>query len=250
MDVLQIKIIVPLVAAHFLSDFVLQTDSDVKQKNKVKVFIKHIFFVTGVSYLFLGLFDNYLIPIVILITHSSIDLIKLKIKKDNIWIFLSDQLAHLLAIIFISINANFFLDNAVNFFWEINLGDNYYLVLLLITSVIIVTKFNGIVIGYLIKALQVKIFKIDANSDSLPQTGRIIGYLERFIILISVLMNVPAIIGFLITAKSILRYAEIKSENDKLFVEYILIGTLLSFALGISISYLTYESIKAMKVIL
>lgn len=63
-------------------------------------------------------------------------------------------------------------------------------------------------------------------------------------------MNVPAIIGFLITAKSILRYAEIKSENDKLFVEYILIGTLFSFALGISISYLTNESIKAMKVIL
>lgn len=85
MDVLQIKIIVPLVAAHFLSDFVLQTDSDVKQKNKVKVFIKHIFFVTGVSYLFLGLFDNYLIPIVILITHSSIDLIKLKIKKDEVY---------------------------------------------------------------------------------------------------------------------------------------------------------------------
>ncbi len=63
-------------------------------------------------------------------------------------------------------------------------------------------------------------------------------------------MNVQAIIGFLITAKSILRYAEIKSENDKLFVEYILIETLFSFTLGISISYLTNESIKAMKVIL
>ncbi|MEP0862503.1 MAG: DUF3307 domain-containing protein [Ignavibacterium sp.] len=250
MDVLQIKILVSLVAAHFLSDFVLQTDLDVKQKNKVKYFIKHIFFVTSVSYLLLGGFDNYLIPIFILITHSLIDLIKLKIKNDNLWIFLSDQLAHLSVIIFISINAHFFLDTTRKFFWVIYFGENYYQVLLLLTAVILVTKFSGVMIGYLIKPLQIKIFQSEVNNEDLPQTGKIIGYLERLIILISVLMNVPAIIGFLITAKSILRYSEIKSDKDKLFVEYILIGTLLSFALGISLSYLAFESINAIKVML
>lgn len=64
------------------------------------------------------------------------------------------------------------------------------------------------------------------------------------------MMNVTALIGFLITAKSILRYSEIKSENDKLFVEYILIGTLLSFSLRITFSYLAQESINYLKIVL
>ncbi|AFH49475.1 Hypothetical protein IALB_1768 [Ignavibacterium album JCM 16511] len=250
MDSIKIKILIPLVAAHFLSDFVLQTDLDVKQKKKLKIFLKHISLVTSVSYLFLGLFYNYLIPVFILITHSLIDLIKLKVKKDNIWIFLSDQFLHIIILIFVSSNHTYFTDTSDQFSWEKYFGKDYYSVLLLITSSIIITKFSGILIGYLIKPLQSKIFKEAQSNNNLPQTGKIIGYLERFIILISVLMNVPAIIGFLITAKSILRYAEIKSENDKLFVEYILIGTLFSFALGISISYLANESITAMKVII
>jgi hypothetical protein len=61
-------------------------------------------------------------------------------------------------------------------------------------------------------------------------------------------MNVSALIGFFVTAKSILRYAEIKSDDGKLFVEYILIDILLSFSLGITFSYLTLESINFLKV--
>lgn len=250
MDGLQIKIFVSLFAAHFLCDFVLQTDLDVKEKNKTKIFIKHILLITIISYLFLGLFKNYLIPIFILITHSIVDFIKLKIKKDNIWIFLTDQLAHILIIIFISFNTTFFTDTSNQFFWEKYFGKDYYLVSFFVGSLIIVTKFSGILISYLIKPLQTKIYRKAQSENNLPQTGKIIGYLERFIILISLLMNAPALIGFLITAKSILRYAEIKSENDKLFVEYILIGTLFSFALGLSFSYLTYESIRTLKSIL
>ncbi|MFN3871940.1 MAG: DUF3307 domain-containing protein [Ignavibacterium sp.] len=251
MDSLQIKILVPLIAAHFLGDFILQTDQDVKEKNKTLTFVKHLFIITILSYLLLGLFDNYLIAVFILVTHTIIDIIKLKIKKDNIWIFLTDQSAHIFVLIIISINAKFFIDKNPEFFWEIYFGKNYYLVLALFTSIVILTKFSGILIGYIIKPLQAKIFKAgEGLNNNLPQTGKLIGYLERFIILISILMDVPAIIGFLITAKSILRYAEIKSENDKLFVEYILIGTLFSFALGISLSYLTYKSIEALKIML
>lgn len=100
----------------------------------------------------------------------------------------------------------------------------------------------------MIKTLQSKIK--GESSNNLPQNGKIIGYLGRFIILISVLMNVPAIRGFLIKAKSILRYAENKNESDKLFVEYILIGTLYSFAMGITTTYLTYESIRKINLML
>ena len=46
-------------------------------------------------------------------------------------------------------------------------------------------------------------------------------------------------IGFLIAAKSILRYGEIRSHYDKKRAQYIIIGTLLSFTLGILVAVVT-----------
>lgn len=251
MNSLQLKILISLLAAHFLVDFVLQTDKDVKQKSRFLIFAKHIILLGILSYLFLGVFDNLTIVLSILITHTVIDLVKLKIRNDNVWIFISDQFAHIVVLIIIVININTFLSDKNKFFWEEYLGNSYYLILVVIISLIVVTKFSGILINFMLKPLQSNIFIFEENNNlSLPQTGKIIGYIERFIILLSILMNVPALIGFLITAKSILRYSEIKSENDKLFVEYILIGTLLSFSFGITFSYLTQQSINYLKVML
>lgn len=87
-------------------------------------------------------------------------------------------------------------------------------------------------------------FKDENNNKDEIKTGRVIGYLERFAILILFLANLPTIVGFLITAKSILRYGEIKNNNDKVMVEYVLIGTLLSFAIGITIALLTIETLN------
>ncbi|MCL6494699.1 MAG: DUF3307 domain-containing protein [Ignavibacterium sp.] len=245
------KILITLLASHFLVDFVLQTNKDVKRKNKFLIFTKHIFLISILSYLFLGLFENYIIVLFILITHTVIDIVKLKFRNENIWIFIADQIAHIAVLLFIAININIFLNDGDEFFWEKFFGNNYYLILLLLSSLIVITKFSGILISFVLKPLQSKIFNSERSDYiNLPQTGKIIGYLERFIILISVLMDISALIGFLITAKSILRYAEIKSEDDKLFVEYILIGTLLSFSLGITFSYLTQELLNFLKVIL
>lgn len=251
MDSLQLKIFIPLIASHFLVDFTLQTDKDVIQKGRFLIFAKHIILLGILSYLLLGVFNNFVIVLSILLTHTLIDLVKLKIRNDNISIFIADQLAHIAVLIIIVINNNIFLENESRFFWEECFGNNYYLILLVLTSLIIVTKFSGIIINFVLKPLQSKIFKYEENDNiNLPQTGKIIGYIERFIILLSIMMDVPALIGFLITAKSILRYSEIKSENDKLFVEYILIGTLLSFSLGITFSYLAQESINYLKIVL
>jgi hypothetical protein len=52
-----------------------------------------------------------------------------------------------------------------------------------------------------------------------------IGWLERFVILTAVLLQSPATIGLVLTAKSIVRYPQIDSPG---FAEYFLVGTLLS----------------------
>lgn len=60
-------------------------------------------------------------------------------------------------------------------------------------------------------------------------TGRVIGMIERLFIYIFTLSGQFAAIGFILTAKGIVRYHEFE---DRTFAEYVLIGTLLSALLA------------------
>jgi hypothetical protein len=62
----------------------------------------------------------------------------------------------------------------------------------------------------------------------LASAGKWIGICERMLILTFVLMQQYTAIGFLMTAKSILRFSE-KEANTQLKTEYVLVGTLVSF---------------------
>lgn len=70
--------------------------------------------------------------------------------------------------------------------------------------------------------------------------GRVIGYYERLLIYVFVLAGAPTAIGFLVAAKSILRFGEIRNAKDRKNAEYILIGTLMSFAYALLVAYGTY----------
>ena len=240
MNDMLIQILVPLLTAHFLADFILQTDEDVKRKQSILVFGKHIVLVTLLSYLLVGSWNCFTIPLVILISHALIDLLKRTIKKESITIFMIDQFAHLFIILALSIYMqNKLMQKVSNLFWFDTWGSVYLKILVIVIAIILVTKFSSIIISYIIKPFQAKIFKSEINNKEEIKTGRIIGYLERIIILVLFIAEIPAVVGFLIAAKSILRYAEIKNEKDKVMVEYVLIGTLLSFAIGISIAFIT-----------
>lgn len=240
-----IQILIPLLAAHFLGDFIFQTDKDVRNKKSYLIFGKHIIIVTILSYILAGVWNSLLIPIIILLSHLIIDSLKKSFKNDSLLLFGLDQSAHYLVIILLS----FYLSDKIkteyiNLYWNNLFGNNYLRLLTIVTSIILVTKFSGIIISYIIKPFQIKIFKDENNNKDEINTGRVIGYLERFAILILFLANLPTIVGFLITAKSILRYGEIKNNNDKVLVEYVLIGTLLSFAIGITIALLTIKTLN------
>jgi len=64
-------------------------------------------------------------------------------------------------------------------------------------------------------------------SEQLQNAGLYIGWLERFMVVTALLLQSPATVGLILTAKSIARYPEFKSER---FAEYFLIGTLLSIS--------------------
>lgn len=60
--------------------------------------------------------------------------------------------------------------------------------------------------------------------------GRTIGMFERVIIFTLVLLGEYSAIGFLITGKSIIRFAQ---SNEKIRSEYVLVGTMASYAVAI-----------------
>lgn len=66
----------------------------------------------------------------------------------------------------------------------------------------------------------------------------IIGYAERLLIYVFVLASAPTAIGFLVTAKFIFRFGEVTGDERRAHAEYVIIGTLVSFAYAVTLSYL------------
>jgi len=75
-----------------------------------------------------------------------------------------------------------------------------------------------------------------AESDSRMNAGRVIGYLERAIIVILVRCNQASGVGFVLAAKSVARFKEL--EGDREFAEVYLIGTLMSTAIALGVPLL------------
>ena len=70
-----------------------------------------------------------------------------------------------------------------------------------------------------------------SSDNDLLNAGRLIGNIERILTLTLLLMSQYEVIGFLIAAKSILRFEGVKTSKT----EYVLIGSLLSFGVAIII---------------
>jgi len=76
------------------------------------------------------------------------------------------------------------------------------------------------------------------DEPGLVRGGRIIGMAERLLIYVFVLAGAPSAIGFLVTAKSLFRFGEVNGKQQRRHAEYIIIGTLVSFAYAVTLSYL------------
>lgn len=79
------------------------------------------------------------------------------------------------------------------------------------------------------------------EQNSVPNAGKFVGILERWIILYMLIVQEFSAIGFVLVAKSVARYERISKETR--FAEYYLLGTLLSTLLVLviySIFYIVY----------
>ncbi len=234
------RIFIGLMAAHFLGDFVFQSYGLVKNKKKIGFLLLHTGLVAILSWLVCGYLALWLIPVGVLLLHTCLDYCKSHFFEDGLTVFLLDQLFHvavLWGLVMLIMNISMF-DNDVSI-WSDIFGTTYWSVLIIVTGFIVAIRFSGFVIKYIVAPFEKELKNKNGFVKGLSNGGMWIGWLERFLIMLLYLTGQGLGIGFLIAAKSILRYGEVKDQKDKMQAEYIIIGTLTSFGFGILTAFLT-----------
>ena len=221
-----------LLAAHVVADFVLQTDWVVAQKAKRWGMVLHIGSLTAVTIVALG-GTPWPVLALVLGSHLLMDLIKTFLLKDTFRNFTLDQAVHLAAII---LAASLMPDAVSAGFWgrlPADQQNGYFSLLAGITAVALAVPAGGIVIG---KAMAGYVGF--GGTDGLPKAGQYIGWIERGLILLFILIGQPEGVGLLLAAKSILRFSDVNQTHIRAHTEYVILGTLLSFAwaLGVAVA--------------
>lgn len=218
--------LVLLILAHLLADFVFQTNWMVAHKRQPAVLALHGAIVFGFTLAALG--GQPWLALGITGAHLVIDAIKLHLAPDTLLTYLLDQAAHLGTLI---IAAQF----ATQGVWQ-EIPPDLITIALLASGGIVATLAGAPAVGKLMAP-----YRITASPDGLENAGQIIGLLERAVIFGMVLIGEPTGIGFLIAAKSILRF-DTASRNQKVS-EYVIIGTLASFGWALAAAYATVHAI-------
>ncbi len=221
---------VRLILAHLIGDFVLQSKSWVNEKEKLGFRSPKIYlhgFIHGVLVLLvLWNLSYWALALVIAIIHVVIDLMKQHFQKENSksrW-FLIDQSLHLVSIF--ALWFLFFYPNlSLTFIFENNLFWVY------LTAIVFLTVACGIAIQLMLENWTSYINF--SKAESLPNAGKYIGILERLLVFTFVVSGHWEAIGFLVAAKSVFRFGDLKDSGNRKLTEYILIGTLLSFGIAI-----------------
>lgn len=225
--------------AHLIGDFILQTNKMVRHKKRLKyrswVLYFHSILHGVLIYLFTAQWLSFAVPLLVIVSHTLIDIWKLN-KPDNIKSFLIDQLLHITALVVLY----FIYQAGYNHTREILVHFwNHKQAWAIMTGYIIIIWPAGILIGLLTQRWRNDIeLQFEKNRQSLADAGKWIGIFERILVYTFIITNQFAGIGFLITAKSILRFNETKKESGRKEAEYILIGTFISFACSIIIGLL------------
>lgn len=215
-----------LLFAHVIADFILQTDKMVATKRSLVTMTLHAALVLASAQATLGHITAPAL-LALALAHIAIDAIKTYGGFRSFTAFALDQLAHLITICAVAYLAPTL--------WESGAWSDIpnALPLMAIATGLIITLYTG---QHGI-ALFMRPHNIRHRNNGLRDGGRQIGLLERGLIFLFILTGHPIGVGFLIGAKSILRFGT--ASRDQRTAEYVIIGTLASFGWAIAAALFT-----------
>lgn len=220
-----------LLAAHWIGDFGLQTRWMVAHKRNPAVLALHCGLHALITWGLVQEWGLWQLPLAIGLMHAAIDAGKLALPKTATS-FIADQILHVASLAALTL-------------WMLHQGwiDESNFDPLFARESILLGGFLATTLGagFLIEHMMDKMMGQNPQLQEIlvggiRGGGSQIGFLERSLIFVLILTGEPNGIGFLIAAKSILRFEEAKRQP---VAEYILIGTLWSFGLAIALSGLT-----------
>lgn len=232
--------LIKLILAHFIGDFLLQPKSWLEEKETLRLkslkLYLHVIIHGVIAILLLWNISQWRVVLWIMASHLIIDLIKVYVqnaehKADR---FLAGQLMHIASVIGIWI---WFFKPELNVIWLESTNFWVYMAALIFITVVSGVMMQELMSGWS-RALN------DSNEESLNNAGKYIGILERIFVFVFVLTDNWEGIGFLLAAKSVFRFGDLKESKDRKLTEYILIGTLLSFSIAAGVGMLVLQLIE------
>lgn len=231
-----VMIFLQLLCAHIVADFYLQSHKMCMHKMQLQTGhgwmcqIGHAFMHGLLAYIFVLDWTNWLLPLLVFVSHLIIDILKdiclskIQYKPNDVrsnWecvLFVIDQALHILVIWMLLKYVDIAANTAI-----CNILDTK--IMSYVVAYLIVVKPTSILIGKFTQRWQTVLL----DSKGLHDAGMWIGYAERILALTFMLLGTYEALGFLIAAKSLLRF----QETDTKRTEYVLIGTLLSFGVAV-----------------
>lgn len=219
-------LLLQLLLTHLIGDFLLQPTNWVKAKKRLKIAAPQLYLHVLVhGLLVFTLTNSWEIALTVLSVHYLIDLTKLYFQQDKTernWFFI-DQLLHLISLLVIWMifeNPAIALDTV-----------NQQRLLIYATAVILISYPASIILKQVLSLWSPSAEK--EGEKTLANAGQYIGIIERILVFVFIVTNHWEAIGFLLAAKSVFRFGDLKRAKDRRLTEYILVGTLLSFGLAI-----------------
>lgn len=236
-------LLLQLLLAHLIGDFFLQPTQWVRDKEKKKFKSKYLY-LHALIHVFLIIIivaevEIFLPAVIIGIVHLLIDGLKLVLQTKSTkrtWFFV-DQILHILSLIIVWMIISKIEFNPALFKDPKLIGLITAILFLMLPTSFIIKNFiakwtptSGEIVG------EGSAYK---TGQTLEDAGQWIGMMERLLILVFILVGKWEGVGFLLAAKSIFRFGDLKESKDRKLTEYVLIGTLLSFsiAIGVGIIY-------------
>ncbi len=241
------EFVLSLLAAHMLGDYVLQTNRMALGKRRVSILMLHALTHGALVYLLAGRWGAWSVPLVVALTHAAIDRLKAGMARPGALALVLDQAAHVVVMGALA----FWIDAARDHsYWAVVISPEIARAWVMISGAILTIRVGGVFIGmwvqpYLREIEQARgAVAIAPLSRGLTRGGGTIGQWERALIFLMVGVGQPGGIGFLIAAKSIFRFGELKDKENRMEAEYITIGTLMSFGWAMTTAYLTWWLVR------
>ena len=214
-----------MLLAHVIGDFYLQNDKLCAHKEEKKfkswLLYVHSLIIGGLSWIVVPTCDFGFYALAIALSHLVIDVIKTYSPK-GLWNFVIDQIAHLLILVFVALSFETTTELPIQ---SVDCNGSFSIPLFVL-AILLCIKPANILIKSVLKKYQIGETQ---SCENIKNAGALIGNLERILTVVFVIIGQYEAIGFIIAAKSILRF----KDTDTAKTEYVLAGTFLSFGIAL-----------------